>query len=783
MGRVFIVPKGAGYYPDHETTKAILDVVRRLYDDRFYTIWGEIPYDTRQTIFKEFNMLCRWDPTHNERVVVNFEKKGSARLSGWFSTTRKHMKKPQWLTDGQWEQLKAYWRTPEFIAEFEQAKTARASQKGGSLHTVGAKSQGHVAKIMKKDTGQMPTQDELFLKTYAKNKKSESDPIEWVENRARNSYNPFMQEVKQYNQTQPDQSSHPPPELEVWLQQLAAASMSFLQQPEANFQPLVLASIFLLLVLRFLFNKNKKRYTKLPPSPPKLPIIGNLHQLGNAPHKSLHCLAKNLGPIMYLKLGEIPTIVVSSASITKEVIRTHDLAFATRPQIYSAKQLLYNWTDIGFAPCGSYWRQMRKICILELLSTKRVQSFSLIREEEVARLVHRITESYPGTTNLSKILALYANNVICRVAFGKIFTEGGDYERHGFHKLLDEFQELLGGLSIGDFFPLIECIIQRLTGLKSRLEDTSSRFDQLLDEIVENHIRSGNEKDHKDIVDVLLEVQQKADLEAPITMENVKAVISDMFAAGTDSTFITLDWAMAELLMNPKAMEIAQTEVRNVEGDRSFVSGSHLPQLNYIKAIIKEVFRLRPLGPLLIPRESTAEITIEGYTIPPKTRFLINAWAIGRDPDIWKNPDVFNPDRFIRKDIDFKGQDFELIPIGVGRRIFPGISFASVNIELALAQLLHSFDWELPPGIEAKHMDTTEAFGISMPRISPLILIAKLHFPGLELKLDSPDFELIIEFSAALDILGEFRQFEYCMHGKYRAAMIRSAFLTPVGNH
>ncbi|XP_059302039.1 LOW QUALITY PROTEIN: cytochrome P450 71AP13-like [Lycium ferocissimum] len=717
------------YYPDHETTKAILDVVRRLYDDRFYTTCGEIPYDTRQA------MLCRWDPTHNERVAVNFEKKGSARLFDWFSTARKHMKKPQWITDGQWEQLKAYWRTPEFIADFEQAKTARASQKGGSLHTAGAKSQGHVARTM--DTGQMPTQDELFPKTYTK-RRSQSQIRS-------NGLRTWLGILISFTIDLEHLSAGFEQVLlcwfgavfmQVWLQQLAAASMSFLQQPEANFQPLVLASIFLLLVLRFLFNKNKKRYTKLPPSPPKLPIIGNLHQLGNAPHKSLHCLAKNLGPIMYLKLGEIPTIVLSSASITKEVIRTHDLAFASRPQIYSAKQLLYNWTDIGFAPCGSYRRQMRKICILELLSTKRVQSFSLIREEEVARLVHRITESYPGTTNLSKTLALYANDVICRVAFGKIFTEGGDYERHGFHKLLDEFQELLGGLSIGDFFPSIECIIQRLTGLKSRLEDTSSRFDQLLDEIVEDHIRSGNEKDHKDIVDVLLEVQQKADLEAPITMENVKAVISNMFAAGTDSTFITLDWAMAELLMNPKAMEIAQTEVRNVEGDRSFVSGSHLPQLNYIKAIIKEVFRLHPPGPLLIPRESTAEITIEGYTIPPKTRFLINAWALGRDPDTWKNPDVFNPDRFIHKDIDFKGQDFELKPLGVGRRICPGIAFASANIELALAQFLHSFDWELPPGIEAKHMDMTEAFGISMPRISPLILIAKLHFPGSELKLD-----------------------------------------------
>nr|XP_016462361.1 PREDICTED: cytochrome P450 71A1-like [Nicotiana tabacum] len=214
------------------------------------------------------------------------------------------------------------------------------------------------------------------------------------------------------------------------LQTLLKAPMSFLQQLETNFQLLLFVSIILALALRFLFNK--KRDIKLPPSPLKLPIIGNLHQLGNATHKSLHCLAKKLGPIMYLKLGEIPIVVLSSAKIAKEVIRTHDLAI------------------------------MRKICILELLSTKRVQLFSIVRVEEVARLVHRVAESYPGTTtNLSKMLALYANDVICRVAFGKLFTES---------------------------------IIHRLTGLKSRLEDTSRRFDKLLDEIMEDHIRSGNMK-------------------------------------------------------------------------------------------------------------------------------------------------------------------------------------------------------------------------------------------------------------------------------------------------
>ncbi|KAF1893216.1 hypothetical protein Lal_00001659 [Lupinus albus] len=134
------------------------------------------------------------------------------------------------------------------------------------------------------------------------------------------------------------------------------------------------------------------------------------------------------------------------------------MIFANRPQLYSAKYLFYNFTDIAFSSYGAYWRHIQKNCLLELLSTKRVLSYSSVREEEVARLVHRVARSYSGTINLSKMLGLYANYVLCRVAFGRYFSESEDYERYGFQKMLDEYQEVLGGFSVGDFFPSMEFI-------------------------------------------------------------------------------------------------------------------------------------------------------------------------------------------------------------------------------------------------------------------------------------------------------------------------------------
>lgn len=497
---------------------------------------------------------------------------------------------------------------------------------------------------------------------------------------------------------------------------------------ESSISTFLLASILVAIVLKLLLQtKSRKRYLNLPPSPAKFPIIGNLHQLGNMPHISLHLLAEKHGPIIFLQLGEVPTVVVSSARLAKEVLKTHDLAFASRPQLFSAKGLLYNCTDIGFSPYGAYWRSIRKICILELLSAKRVQTYSFVREEEVARMVSRISESYPETTNLSKMIGLYANSVVCRVALGRDFS-GGEYDRHGFKKMLDDFQDLLGGFSLGDYFPSME-FVNNLTGLKSKLQSTVMRFDRFFDDVIREHLNPERREEHKDLVDVLLAIEKNGSTEVPLTRDNIKAIILDMFAAGTDTTFITLDWAMTELIMNPQVMEKAQAEVRSAVGERRYVQESDLHQLPYMKSVIKEVFRLHPAAPVSVPRESIKDAIIDGYNIPAKSRIYVNVWAIGRDPMVWENPETFEPERFMGSSIDYKGQDYELIPFGAGRRICPAITFASAVIELALARLLHSFDWQLPPGIRAEDIDNTEAFGVTMHRTVPLHVIAKPRFP------------------------------------------------------
>ncbi|KAK7411071.1 hypothetical protein VNO78_02441 [Psophocarpus tetragonolobus] len=362
------------------------------------------------------------------------------------------------------------------------------------------------------------------------------------------------------------------------------------------------------------------------------------------------------------------------------------------------------------------------------VATKSV-FYTLEAEAEVASLVHKIAGSYPGTTNLSEMLQLYAKSVLCRVAFGRDFVQSGDSQRQGFQKVVDEHEELLGGFNIGDFFPSLN-FVHSLTGLKSKLQDNARMYDQLIDQILSEHMDSNKvDKEHEDLVDVLLQLQKNGSDEIPLTTDNVKATILDLFAAGTNTTSIALDWAMTELLMNPHVMKKAQKEVRSILGERKVVAESDLDELEYMKAVIKEVFRFHPSVPILLPRESLEDVEIEGYRIPAKTRFLVNAWAIGRNSESWEDPNTFKPERFIGSNIDYRGKDFELIPFGGGRRGCPGVTFAIAAIELALAQLLYSFDWELPPGITPKDLDLSEVFGITTHKREPLHVVAKPYFP------------------------------------------------------
>ncbi|KAK3026032.1 hypothetical protein RJ639_042524 [Escallonia herrerae] len=492
---------------------------------------------------------------------------------------------------------------------------------------------------------------------------------------------------------------------------------------------------FLLLLPLLLFMKKKvdekRKNRQPPPGPPKLPIIGNLHQLGSLLHRSLWQLSKKYGPVMFLQLGGVPTVIVSSSKAAEEVLKVHDLDCCSRPKLAGAGKLSYNYLDMAFSPYGDYWREMRKIGVVELFSTKMVQSFRYAREEEVAFLIESMAQSSSAgrAVNLSEELLTLTANITCRVALGKSFR-GSGFDGDRFQEIIHEAMAMLGCLSASDFFPSVGWIVDRLTGLHARLERSFKELDAFYQQVIDDHLNPARMKpDQDDIIDVLLKIEkdQSGIGAVQFTRDHIKAIIMDIFLAGVDTGTITMVWAMAELAKNPRVMKKVQGEIRSCVGKKGRVSETEVDQLQFLKMVVKETLRLHPPATLLVPRETMSYFKLNGYDIDPKTRLQVNVWAIGRDPNNWKDPEEFLPERFTDSSVDFKGQHFELLPFGAGRRVCPGIYMATTMVELTLANLLLSFDWKLPHGMKEQDIDMEEAAGQTVYKKSPLCLVPIVH--------------------------------------------------------
>ncbi|CAL5009397.1 unnamed protein product [Urochloa decumbens] len=469
--------------------------------------------------------------------------------------------------------------------------------------------------------------------------------------------------------------------------------------------------------------------SRLPSPPSRLPVIGHLHLVGSLPHVSLRDLAAKHGRrgLMLLRLGAVPTVIISSPSAAQAVLRTHDHVFASRPYSAIADIIFYGSSDIVFSPYGEYWRQLRKIATTHLLTNKKVRSYRHAREQETMLLVTKVREAAMAHTSvdLTELLNEFSNDVFCHAVSGKIFKEEGR------NRLLRELGEinsaLLGGFNVEDYFPVLAKldIVKRI--LCAKAQDVNKRWDELLNKLIHAHesrLVSERDGEESDFIDVLLSVQQEYNL----TRDSIKAQLVIMLEAGTDTSFIVLEYVMVELMRNPRVLAKLQSEVRTaIPKGKEIVTEDDLSGLTYLKAVIKETLRLHASAPLLVPHLSTADCDIDGYTIPSGTRVLINIWALARDPNYWESPEEFMPERFMEggsaAHMDFKGNDFSYLPFGSGRRMCPGINFAMGMIEGMVTNLVYHFNWELAPELADKGIDMTESFGVTLHRNEKLLLV------------------------------------------------------------
>ncbi|KAK8492863.1 hypothetical protein V6N11_055336 [Hibiscus sabdariffa] len=504
--------------------------------------------------------------------------------------------------------------------------------------------------------------------------------------------------------------------------------MELLDVSNLSTNPLLLSLILLLSFIIWL-KLVKGKNLNLPPSPPKLPIIGNIHQLGKLPHRSLRDLSNKFGSLLLLRLGYNPTLVISSVDMVREIVKGHDITFSDRPRTTAVNHMLYESKGMAFAPYGEYWRQVRKMSIVELFSHPRVHSFQFIRDEEVEALINKIRSIClkRESVNLTKMFMFVSSNIVSRCVFNNKIEEEDGYSKFG--ELVKRLLTLFTDFCIGDMFPYLGWV-DVLTGYIPRMKALSAELDAFLDQVIQEHraLESRAQLTHKkDFVSIIMQLQKDGMFEK-LTQDNIKAILLDMFAGGTDTSTVVSEWMMAELLRHPNSMKKVQQEVRNVVGNKSKVDPEDICKMEYLKCVVKETLRLHPPA-VFLPRRTTATAIVKlgGYDIPSNTTVLINVWAIHRDPKWWEKPDEFIPERFEKSSIDFLGEDFHYIPFGMGRRGCPGMSFGLASVEYVMANLLYWFDWKLPAGEAAEKVDMTELYGLAVSKKTPLYALPIPH--------------------------------------------------------
>ncbi|XP_042041253.1 cytochrome P450 71A6-like [Salvia splendens] len=390
---------------------------------------------------------------------------------------------------------------------------------------------------------------------------------------------------------------------------------------------LLSTSLFLFFLRKWHLSHSPESQKRLPPSPSKLPVIGNLHQLVSSPLRSLLSLSRRYGPLTLLHFGKFPFIIASSAEAAREIMKTQDLIFSNRPQLSIPGGLFYNNRDVVFAPYGEYWRQIRSICVLHLLSNKRVLSYRRVREEETSIMVEKIR----------------------RVALGKKYGGGSDFKES-----LAEIGALMWVVPLWELIPCLSWT-RRFTSVDKRIARVVKGIDEFLEVVIQEHRvrdRRGSDGSELDFVDILLDLQRENGSLSPIEDFTIKAI--DMFSAGTGTTVTSLKWAVVELIRNPTTMKILQNEVREVAGSKDDIEEQDIEKMPYLKVVLKESLRLHPPNEILVARESTQDTKLLGYDIASGIRVMVNVWAISRDPSLWKNPEEFRPDRFLETSIYFR---------------------------------------------------------------------------------------------------------------------------------
>lgn len=495
----------------------------------------------------------------------------------------------------------------------------------------------------------------------------------------------------------------------------------------------------------FLRREKSGNHRSLPPGPPGWPIFGNMFQLGAMPHKTLAGLKQKYGPdVVWLKIGSINTMAIQSSKAAAELFKNHDICFVERTITETMTVQNFHKCSISLAPYGTYWRVMKRVMTTEMLVNKRINDTVSVRRKCVDHLVSWIEEEANNNTTkgehwrgiqVSHFVFLASYNMLGNLMLSRDLVDPQSKEGNEFFSAMISLMGLVGQPNIVDLFPWLRWLDPQ--GLRKKADRDMLKTIQIVSKFVRERLEerksAGEQITKKDFLEVLLEFhggnigKQDQDQQVKISERDIDIIIMEVFVAGTETTSGTVEWAMVELLNNPSTMFKVKEKLKEVVGNDRKLEETDIDNLKYLQAVVKETMRLHPPIPLLVPRKATRDTNFMGYDIPKDTQLLVNAWAIGREAETWDSPDSFMPERFLsdskNNNVDFKGQHYEFIPFGAGRRICAGIPLGHRMLHIVLGTLLHKFDWSVHDSLAYKLKDNSERIGVVVRKIEPLIAI------------------------------------------------------------
>ncbi|KAI7747105.1 hypothetical protein M8C21_006793, partial [Ambrosia artemisiifolia] len=451
----------------------------------------------------------------------------------------------------------------------------------------------------------------------------------------------------------------------------------------------------------------------LPPGPVGLPIVGNLFEIGPKPHESLAKLAQKHGPFMTIRLGNITSIVASTPDAAREILQRKDDACSSRPIPDVVNALKHPEAAILWMPPNQTWRAMRKALNIYLTIPHKLDAFSHVRENVVEEMLAFVRNK--ENVDIGKLAFSATLNQLSNTFISHNVTSYNSDNIKGFKMAIETAMEVQGKFNVADIFPVLKPLDPQ--NIRRQAKAAYKWLDEVIHGYVSERLKQGESRFGHDLLDSLLEYSREN--EERFNLIQLKALLVDLFIAGTDTTSTIVTWTMTELLLKPDIILRVREEVNQVVGIDGKVKEAEVLGLPYLQAVIKETMRLHVPAPLMAPHKTQREIKLGNYIVPANTQIIVNAWAIAREPSYWESPSLFMPERFLRNEIDYKGQDLQFIPFGSGRRRCPGMALGHTMVSLMVASFVYHFDWKLPHAKE--EMDMNDIFGLALQKATPLI--------------------------------------------------------------